>query len=172
MLIFFVPALTDIVSSSARPFERRLLAQAIKAEIIPKPTDREIRHLIQNSPESRKSQTFLTNQAKRLLSPDGLCYMPSWLGQVGVQSTGQGWTAFLKTPAWVAQRVWEFHYMQTYSIVSVGLRTYNIISKSAAVFGLIQLGDVGGLMNLFRSGQASPLDRDENGLSLLYVSCI
>ncbi|KAK1983332.1 hypothetical protein LZ30DRAFT_7575 [Colletotrichum cereale] len=50
--------------------------------------------------------------------------------------------------------------------------TYNIRPMSSPAFKAAEKGDLAGLMRLFRTGQATPFDRNEIGRSLLYVSFV
>lgn len=49
------------------------------------------------------------------------------------------------------------------------MRTYYVVPRSGPTFGAVERGDVCELRRLFESGQASPLDRDEDGYTLLHV---
>ena len=51
-------------------------------------------------------------------------------------------------------------------------RTFRAVSDNASIFQLCKNGDVGGIKTLFANGDASVLDRNSGGLTLLHVSII
>lgn len=50
------------------------------------------------------------------------------------------------------------------------LRSYNIVPNNSEILEAIRLGDTDAVLDLFRSGKASPFDKNPDGYSLLEVS--
>ncbi|EQB46375.1 hypothetical protein CGLO_14578 [Colletotrichum gloeosporioides Cg-14] len=76
----------------------------------------------------------------------------------------EGWIASLQIP-W-SQRVTELRWTGW----QYRFHSYNIRPKTAPVFKAAEQGDIRELTKLFRTGQASPFDRNEAGRSLLYLA--
>ncbi|KAF4431974.1 hypothetical protein CFRS1_v012618 [Colletotrichum fructicola] len=76
----------------------------------------------------------------------------------------EGWIASLQIP-W-SQRVTELRWTGW----QYRFHSYNIRPKTAPVFKAAEKGDIRELTKLFRTGQASPFDRNEAGRSLLYLA--
>jgi hypothetical protein len=49
------------------------------------------------------------------------------------------------------------------------IQTYNILPSKSLIFELAGIGNVARIQDLFKNGEASPFDRDENGLTVLDV---
>lgn len=100
-------------------------------------------------------------------------YEPTSTGQLVAASSRERseWNLSVQLPAWMSRAVWEIQVC--WSITGgwqQSLRSFSVRSKHSAIFAVVQKGDVGGMMGMFSTGKASPLDRDEKGSSLLYVS--
>ncbi|WYZ44028.1 hypothetical protein EsH8_VII_000464 [Colletotrichum jinshuiense] len=100
-------------------------------------------------------------------------YEPTSTGQLVAASSRERseWSLSVQLPAWMSRAVWEIQVC--WSITGgwqQSLRSFSVRSKHSAIFAVVQKGDVGGMMGMFSTGKASPLDRDEKGSSLLYYA--
>ncbi|KAK2063253.1 hypothetical protein LY76DRAFT_230289 [Colletotrichum caudatum] len=75
-----------------------------------------------------------------------------------------GWTASVQMP-W-SQYVRELRWTGW----QYCFHAYNIRPRSSPAFKAAEKGDLAGLMRLFKTGQATPFDRNEQGRSLLYLA--
>ncbi|KAI8281148.1 hypothetical protein K4K59_008338 [Colletotrichum sp. SAR11_240] len=81
------------------------------------------------------------------------------------------WNVAVQLPAWISRAVWEVQLC--WSIAGgwqQSLRTFSVRSQQSAIFTIVNKGDVNAMMSMFSKGEASPLDRDEQGASLLYYA--
>ncbi|KDN63480.1 hypothetical protein CSUB01_07570 [Colletotrichum sublineola] len=78
--------------------------------------------------------------------------------------SNKGWTASVQMP-W-SQCVRELRWTGW----QYCFHTYNIRPMSSPAFKAAEKGDLTGLMKLFKTGQATPFDRNEKGRSLLYLA--
>ncbi|KAF4784281.1 hypothetical protein HER10_EVM0006386 [Colletotrichum scovillei] len=78
--------------------------------------------------------------------------------------SNDGWTASLQIP-W-SQCVRELRWTGW----QYRFHSYNIKPDSSPVFETVRNGDLRRLVNLFKTGEATPFDRNESGKSLLYVA--
>ncbi|KIW71376.1 hypothetical protein PV04_03552 [Phialophora macrospora] len=68
-------------------------------------------------------------------------------------------------------RALEIVQQQACGAWTYGFRTYNFRPRDAPVFRYAQYGDIVALQQLFQTGQASILDRDPDGETLLHLAC-
>ncbi|KAI5462146.1 hypothetical protein BGZ63DRAFT_206122 [Mariannaea sp. PMI_226] len=97
-------------------------------------------------------------------------YAPSKLGRFALasrSSTG-AWKAYLQWPSWLSQSVFEFDSRPSLAGWTYSYRIYNVIPYKSEIMRRVQAGDKPGVLELFRTRQASPFDRDEDGSSLLH----
>lgn len=80
------------------------------------------------------------------------------------------WQACVQWPSWVSRSVYELHSARTFSGWTYNYRVYNVVSYESEVMVKVRNGDKQGVLDLFSARKASPLDRDDEGRSLLYVS--
>ena len=80
--------------------------------------------------------------------------------------------ARFQTPRWLffTGRALEVCGLKSPSGWNFSIQLYNIVPSGSKVFERAAFGDVAGLQDLFDSKEASPFDRDENGLTVLDVS--
>lgn len=77
---------------------------------------------------------------------------------------------YLQMPRWWSSRVWEF--FTTPSPIGGGFqyRVYNVRPRDSELFVCIRAGDEARVKQMLDNGEASYLDVNEYGESLLYVS--
>jgi len=73
-------------------------------------------------------------------------------------------------PTWLSTRIWDLAATQIGRTRSWNLQTYNVVPMSAEIISRCEVGDVRGVQKLIANGQASPLDVDIWGRTLLDVS--
>lgn len=100
-------------------------------------------------------------------------YRPTATGKLATKAFKERneWNFAVQLPAWMSRAVWEVQLC--WSIAGgwqQSLRTFSVRSQQSAIFTIVNKGDVNTMMGMFGKGEASPLDRDEQGASLLYVS--
>ncbi|KAK1726841.1 uncharacterized protein BDZ83DRAFT_750560 [Colletotrichum acutatum] len=100
-------------------------------------------------------------------------YQPTARGQLAtVCSREQSeWGLSVQFPAWISRAVWQIQI--SWSMTGgwqQSLRSFSVRPRDSDIFVAVGRGNVTSMMAMFSKGDASPLDRDENGGSLLYVS--
>ncbi|EFQ30831.1 hypothetical protein CGRA01v4_12894 [Colletotrichum graminicola] len=112
-----------------------------------------------------------TKESKPIRQPNGLIAWPSSFeasvfGRYSFRRSkaDNGWTASVQMP-W-SQRVRELRWTGW----QYCFHTYNIRPRSSPAFKAAEKGDLAELMKLFKTGQATPFDRNELGRSLLYLA--
>ncbi|ATY63249.1 hypothetical protein A9K55_007208 [Cordyceps militaris] len=105
----------------------------------------------------------------------------SWLGSVGLdwtqsrddnQGTAGGCNTYymqLKPPNWLTRKAWSVVSSLSVSGFDITLRAYSVVPRNSPVMECAAVGDVGGLLDLFDKGLASPFDIDPDGNGLLEV---
>jgi hypothetical protein len=78
----------------------------------------------------------------------------------------------IRVPVMLVNKVWEFQAMRARQGWDINISTYNIVPDNSLVFLFARSGNIRGLQELFRSGLASPFDRNECGFTVLHVSSI
>jgi len=80
--------------------------------------------------------------------------------------------ARLQTRKWLfggISRAEELYESRVQASYDFSIQVYNVIPSEYPIFRLTGVGDIAGVRELFSTGQASPFDRDENGLTVLDV---
>jgi hypothetical protein len=80
----------------------------------------------------------------------------------------------LQFPRWPLRGKLEFDLRMSLSrgLQSFGFRCYNTLENESLVFTYVRHGNLEGMLRLFDTGFASPLDIDEQGWTLLHVRCL
>ncbi|KAI8161989.1 hypothetical protein KHU50_008007 [Colletotrichum sp. SAR 10_65] len=100
-------------------------------------------------------------------------YRPTATGKLATKASKERneWNVAVQLPAWISRAVWEVQLC--WSIAGgwqQSLRSFSVRSQRSAIFSVVNEGDVNAMMGMFSKGEASPLDRDEQGASLLYYA--
>ncbi|KAI3528911.1 hypothetical protein CSPX01_15908 [Colletotrichum filicis] len=100
-------------------------------------------------------------------------YQPTARGQLAtVCSREQSeWGLSVQFPAWISRAVWQIQI--SWSMTGgwqQSLRSFSVRPRDSDIFVAVGRGNVTSMMAMFSKGDASPLDRDENGGSLLYYA--
>lgn len=131
-----------------------------------------------NDDESEKPDDSGTTKGAQLMLPTTSqlpartrTFSPSKTGRFSISyvtNTG-AWQACVQWPSWLSQSVVEIQSNPTLWSSTYSFRTYNIVSFDSDIVQMVRDGDKNGVLELFRSRQASPFDKDEYGSSLLFV---
>lgn len=77
----------------------------------------------------------------------------------------------VRCPKWLSTRGWSIKFRNDPNgLRQFNFRRYNIRPSDSEIFLTVGKGDLDGMLRLFQSRNATPFDRDEQGLSLLHVS--
>ena len=74
-----------------------------------------------------------------------------------------------KLPGWLLSSAYDICLSRSYSGISFQIRAWNTIDHRSEILRLVESGNVGAVLALFRQGKASPFDRDPDGRTLLHV---
>jgi hypothetical protein len=79
--------------------------------------------------------------------------------------------ARLKTPKWLfgISHAIEIYESRAKAGWTFNIQVYNIVPDRSPIFYLARKGDISGMKGLFRTGQASPFDRNPFGWTVLDV---
>ncbi|KZL85574.1 hypothetical protein CI238_04572, partial [Colletotrichum incanum] len=127
----------------------------------------------QGTHDENETEYIVVRSKTTWIGPRLPSYKPTSTGQLATSSyKGRNeWSLSLQLPAWISGAVWE---IQVCWSMTGGwqqsLRSFSVRSKHSAIFAVVKKGDVQGMMAMFSKGEASPLDRDENGSTLLYYA--
>lgn len=79
--------------------------------------------------------------------------------------------ARFQTPKWLfgISRTVELYECRATAGWNFNIQVYNVIPSESPIFEMAGVGDIDGIRQLFSTGNASPFDRDENGLTVLDV---
>ncbi|KAF6809872.1 hypothetical protein CMUS01_13596 [Colletotrichum musicola] len=110
------------------------------------------------------TQVVRANRSSQSTTPS--CFQTTLFGRCSFRRSGsdEGWTASFQVP-W-SQRVRELRYTGW----QYCFRSYSIRPRGSPIFKAAESGDVALMMKLFKTGQASPFDKNESGHSLLYLA--
>ncbi|KAF9876749.1 hypothetical protein CkaCkLH20_05595 [Colletotrichum karsti] len=101
-------------------------------------------------------------------------YTPSALGKILFNSSRSAgyWQMFLQAPSWMSRDAWSWEFMAQRAVAgwTFALRSYSIRPEDSQIFKVVRDGEVSEMLSLFRSGEASPYDRDSKGASLLHYA--
>ncbi|GKT64884.1 ankyrin repeat-containing protein [Colletotrichum tofieldiae] len=127
----------------------------------------------QGTRDGNKTEYIVVRSKTTWRGPRLPSYKPTPTGQLATASckNRNEWSLSLQLPAWISEAVWE---IQVCWSMTGGwqqsLRSFSVRSRHSAIFAVVRKGDVEGMMAMFSKGEASPLDRDENGSTLLYYA--
>jgi hypothetical protein len=81
--------------------------------------------------------------------------------------------ARFQTPKWLfgVSRAIEIYECRVHAGWNFNIQVYNVVSGSSPIFRMAGSGDVIGIQDLFRTGQASPFDQNPHGFTVLDVRC-
>ena len=81
--------------------------------------------------------------------------------------------ARFQTPKWLfgVSRAIEIYECRLHAGWNFNIRVYNVVPEYSPIFGIARSGDVIGIQELFRTGKASPFDRNPAGATVLDVRC-
>lgn len=124
---------------------------------------------IQDKSRIRNDVTF---PRSRMLVTTKREYTHPKLGKLALAYTkGTGaWQAYIQWPNWLSHSVCEVGSNPTFGGWTYNFRAYNIVPSNSEIITRVENGDTDGVLELFRTGKASPFDRSERGSSLLIVS--
>lgn len=79
--------------------------------------------------------------------------------------------ARFQAPKWLFgfSRAIEIYECRAHAGWNFNIQVYNVVPYNSPIFGMVRSGDVIGIQDLFRTGQASPFDRDPSGYTVLDV---
>lgn len=86
------------------------------------------------------------------------------------RSRQQGRWMHLRVPLRFCEQIWQFSAARSVGGWMFQLQTYWIRPDDAPIFGLVRVGDLMGVKAMFDKGEASPMDCDSMGWTLLGVS--
>jgi hypothetical protein len=115
---------------------------------------------VETTPPVMESKTLSTNET-------GL----------GCQNFGRGGKRQLKLkarfqiPKWFfgGSRAIEIYECEAHAGWNFNIQVYNVVPSNSLIFRMARSGDVTGIQDLFRTGQASPFDRTPSGRTVLDV---
>jgi hypothetical protein len=81
--------------------------------------------------------------------------------------------ARFQTPTWLfgVSRAIELYECRMHAGWNFNIQVYNVVPYDSQIFEMARSGDVIGIQDLFRTGQASPFNQDPHGFTVLDVSC-
>jgi hypothetical protein len=81
-------------------------------------------------------------------------------------------TFHIRLPWWLApgNRCLDIYMRKNLFEGSIGCRAYRVVSRDAPIIDYVRKGNMTGIQEMFRTGAASPNDRDIHGRTLLGVS--
>ncbi|KAF6827915.1 hypothetical protein CPLU01_08841 [Colletotrichum plurivorum] len=122
--------------------------------------------IITKSVEDSDATTQVLSASRSSQSNTPSCFQTTLFGRYSFRRSGsdEGWTASFQVP-W-SQRVRELRYTGW----QYCFRSYSIRPRGSPIFKAAESGDVALMMKLFKTGQASPFDKNESGHSLLYLA--
>ncbi|KAK1716521.1 hypothetical protein BDP67DRAFT_510006 [Colletotrichum lupini] len=127
-----------------------------------------------NREKEEESQQYVIVKSKAAWAGAKLpSYRPHARGQLAAvySKKHSEWSLSVQFPAWISRAVWQIQI--SWSMTGgwqQSLRSFSVRPSDSDIFTAAKRGKVGSMMAMFSKGDASPLDRDENGSSLLYVS--
>jgi hypothetical protein len=122
-------------------------------------------------PRRRTTNTLLAKSSNSSVKRQPRFFGPSNFGRYAgsyTKDTGE-WEAYIQLPRWISETIYEFHYAPSLSGWMFHARIYNVIPRNSEIHKRVKMGDEEGVVELFRTRQASPFDKDVDGRSLLYV---
>lgn len=113
--------------------------------------------------------------AKSVTGEKWQCLPCSWKSQllgftISLQWAGGAHHARICCPRWVASLAWDFQVAKATSGWQMSIRSHSVRARDSQPFVYIRDGNLSGLLECFKRGEASPLDEDRNGWSLIHVS--
>jgi hypothetical protein len=81
--------------------------------------------------------------------------------------------ARFQTPKWLfgVSRAIEIYECRVHAGWNFNIQVYNVVPQNSPIFWMAASGDVIGIQDLFRTGQASPFDQKASGITVLEVRC-
>ncbi|KAI0890754.1 uncharacterized protein GGS22DRAFT_151742 [Annulohypoxylon maeteangense] len=93
-------------------------------------------------------------------------------GVVDIASTSDGVAVDIQPPWWLTGILdaWSFNIVKSYSGWKFHLQSYPIRPNESLIFDVVRWDDTEKLQAMFRTGDASPFDRNEIGSSILHIA--
>ncbi|POR32257.1 Uncharacterized protein TPAR_07535 [Tolypocladium paradoxum] len=167
-------ALQSIANSVLQNINSDLFASSVASIVVEQLNEPSKRQADETQKEKDHNDTMRQTSVVPRPKEYSAAYSSSKIGPFAIKyaKVPGSWHAHIQLPRWLSESVYELR-----SITGVGgwtytYRTYNIIPDNSEIFQRIRRGDKEGVLELFRTGKASPFDRDANGFSLLHEAAL